>query len=388
MSIRRRRWTTPLGEERTAWVVAYGTGKKRHIATFERKKEAEDYHAKVRVDRAQGLHIAPSQSITVREAGRLWIQACEANELERTSVDTYRNYLDSHVLPFIGELKLSGITVAVVKEFQDKLRKAEPERSPYMVKHAVAALGAIIAEAQDRGLVAQNVVRALKQRRRGKERQGERRARGKLRVGVDIPAPGEIDAILGAAGRWRPFFLVAARCGLRSSELRGLQWQDVDFKRGLLHVCRRADDYNALGPTKSETSNRAIPIPPATLAALREWKLACPRRAGELHYVFPNGAGNVENRGNIVNRGLIPVLLAAGVTVDGKPKYTGMHAFRHFFASWCINRKVDGGLELPLKVVQERLGHSSVVMTADRYGHLFPAGDDSAALAAAEGRNG
>jgi integrase len=382
MSIRKRKWTTPSGEDRTAWVVAYGTGKKRHIATFERKKEAEDYHAKVRVDRAQGLHIAPSQSITVREAGRLWIQACEANGLERTSVDTYRNYLDSHVLPFIGELKLSGITVAVVKEFQDKLRKAEPERSPYMVKHAVAALGAIIAEAQDRGLVAQNVVRALKQRRRGKERQGERRARGKLRVAVDIPTPGEIDAILGAAGRWRPFFLVAARCGLRSSELRGLQWQDVDFKRGLLHVCRRADDYNALGPTKSETSNRAIPIPPATLAALKEWKLACPK--GALGLVFPNGGGNIENRGNIVRRILWPVQIAA----FGRAKYTGLHAFRHFFASWCINRKVDGGLELPLKLVQERLGHSSVVMTADRYGHLFPAGNDSAALAAAEGRNG
>ena len=67
-----------------------------------------------------------------------------------------------------------------------------------------------------------------------------------------------------------------------------------------------------------------------------------------------------------------------------QPKYTGMHTLRHFFASWCINRKQDGGLELPLKVVQERLGHSSVTMTADTYGHLFPRGDDTAELAAAE----
>jgi integrase len=55
---------------------------------------------------------------------------------------------------------------------------------------------------------------------------------------------------------------------------------------------------------------------------------------------------------------------------DGKPvldadenpvlvaKYTGLHALRHFFASWCINRKVDGGLELPPKVVHERMGQS------------------------------
>ena len=65
-------------------------------------------------------------------------------------------------------------------------------------------------------------------------------------------------------------------------------------------------------------------------------------------------------------------------------KYTGMHALRHFYASWCINPKSAGGLELSPKVVQERLGHSSIQMTLDVYGHLFPRGDDSAELAAAE----
>jgi integrase len=65
-------------------------------------------------------------------------------------------------------------------------------------------------------------------------------------------------------------------------------------------------------------------------------------------------------------------------------KYSGLHSLRHFFASWCINRKVDGGLELPAKVVQERLGHSTIAMTLDIYGHLFPRHDDSEELAAAE----
>ena len=56
----------------------------------------------------------------------------------------------------------------------------------------------------------------------------------------------------------------------------------------------------------------------------------------------------------------------------------------HQRVSWCINRRVDGGLELPLKVVQTRLGHASNKMTADTYGHLFPRGDDGSELAAAE----
>ena len=63
---------------------------------------------------------------------------------------------------------------------------------------------------------------------------------------------------------------------------------------------------------------------------------------------------------------------------------SGLHALRHFFASWLINRRRDGGLELPIKAVQQRLGHTTIVMTADTYGHLFPRGDDADELAAAE----
>ena len=76
------------------------------------------------------------------------------------------------------------------------------------------------------------------------------------------------------------------------------------------------------------------------------------------------------------------------VVVDGRGKavwrarYSGLHTLRHFFASWCLNRRTDGGLELPIKVVQERLGHSSITMTVDVYGHLFPRGDDREELTA------
>lgn len=61
-----------------------------------------------------------------------------------------------------------------------------------------------------------------------------------------------------------------------------------------------------------------------------------------------------------------------------------MHATRHFFASWCTNRRADGGLQLPGKLVQERLGYSAISVTMDTYGHLFPRGDDREEWAAAE----
>ena len=135
-----------------------------------------------------------------------------------------------------------------------------------------------------------------------------------------------------------------------------------------------------IGKPKSETSERTIPVGPLVLNTLKEWKLACPR--GELGLVFPTAKGRIEDHSQIV-RALKPAVVAAGLKDStGKPKYTGLHALRHFYASWCINRREDGGLELPTKVVQERLGHASIVMTMDTYGHLFPRSDNGAELAA------
>ncbi len=171
--------------------------------------------------------------------------------------------------------------------------------------------------------------------------------------------------------------------GLRASELRGLRWADVDFERREIRVHPRADRYNDIGGPKSESSERSVPLPPIALNTLREWRFACPK--GEMDLVFPTGAGRVESHANIITRGLQPVQVAAGVvTPEGKAKCSGLHSLRHFYASWLINRKADGGLELPPKVVQERLDHATITMTMDVYGHLFPRGDDSAELAEAE----
>ncbi len=200
--------------------------------------------------------------------------------------------------------------------------------------------------------------------------------------------------------------------------MRGLRWADIDLKKAVLHVRQRADRYGTIGQTKSEAGQRTVPLPPILTNSLREWKLKYPRPfTGQRdancdpireapkaeHLVFPTSTGNVENHANILHRGLGPVQVAAGVTVqatdnDGKPckdkdgepvmmaKYTGLHALRHFYASWCINRVEDGGLGLPPKIVQTRLGHATLAMTMDTYGHLFPSGDDGKELAAAEAK--
>lgn len=392
MAVRKRTWITIKGEAKTAWVAAYtdGTGKRR-LKTFARKKEADAFAATASVEVREGIHVADSTTVTVAEAGLRWLTSATNAGLERSTLAQYRQHLELHIKPFLGERRLNEVTVPVIRAWQDELRKGG--RSATMVRRVTVSLGAILADAQNRGLVVRNPIAELG-RRRSPGSRTERRQKPRLRYGVDIPTTDEVRAIVAAAsGRYRPLLLVGIFAGLRASELRGLRWADVELDKGRLHIHQRADRYAEMGAPKSEAGRRTVPLPPLVVNSLREWKMACPK--GELGLVFPNGAGNVENLGNITRRGLWATQIAAGVVRDtgerddaGKPimaaRYTGMHALRHWFASWCINRRSEGGLELSAKMVQARLGHSSITMTMDTYGHLFPTQDEDEALAAAE----
>jgi integrase len=398
VSIRKVSWNTRTGKTE-AWLFAYRDqeGRRRH-KNFKRKSDAIAYEANTRVQIGEGSHVPDSTSITVKEAGELWLRSSRNAGLEPSTIDMYDQHLRLHIAPFMGREKLAKLSVPFVRAFRDKLH--DRGRSPAMVRGIVGSLGAILADAQERGLAVRNAVRELRSRRKHGNRHEDRR-NGRLKVGVDIPKPAEVRALLAAAtGRWRPLLWTAVFTGLRASELRGLRWDDVDLKHAVLHVRQRADKYNTMGQLKSASASRTVPLPPTLVTELRQWKLQCPKD-GKHGLVFPNSRGNVENHANIARRGLIPIVIAAGLTKPAldehgiperdsggepivRPKYTGLHTFRHFFASWCINRKEDGGLGLPAKVVQERLGHASIVMTMDTYGHLFPRGDDSAELAAAE----
>jgi integrase len=368
MSVRKRKWTTRLGEQKEAWIVDYtDQDGDRHIETFARKKEADEYHATVKVDVRQGKHTAPSKSTTVAAAAESWIKGVEARGLERATTKTYREHARLHILPRIGKVKLANLTPKKVEDFRDDLLA---NLSRPMARKVWVSFKSLLKVAKFAHVAADVSI--------GTNKRGER----KLEAGRDIPTPAEIKRLIEAAKdlRRRTLLLTAALTGLRASELRGLRWTDVDLTASELHVRQRADRYNAIGQPKTNSSKRTIPLAPEVLSALKVWKLACPK--GDLGLVFPTGTGWIDTHSNMLRIVETVMVDASVVGKDGKPKY-GLHAFRHFFASWCINPRGRGGRELPAKVVQHLLGHSSIVMTLDVYGHLFPHGDDHAELAAA-----
>jgi integrase len=386
-TVRKRTWKSGA-ETKMAWIADYFDQEgRRHIKTCKTKKGATAWLVTTQGEVARGVHTPENASITVAEAGKLWIEKGELEELERSTLRQYRNHVKLHINPLIGAVKLARLSTPAIEAFRDELLK---KGSRAMARKVLASLKSILGEAQRRGLVAQNAAQPVKV-------DVKKRDQRKLTVGREIPSKEEVQTILSKAdGRWRPLLVTAIFTGMRSSEIRGLTWDDVDFEEKMIHVRQRADHWGAIGAPKSSAGHREIPMSPTVVNQLREWRLACPLTGvgeggeGRLWLVFPNGNGNVENHANIANRGFYALQHAAGITrldpkekdEDGNPvvkaKY-GMHALRHFFASWAIERGFSP------KRLQTLLGHSSIQMTFDVYGHLFPSlEDDHAKFAAGE----
>ncbi|MGH7097896.1 MAG: tyrosine-type recombinase/integrase [Stellaceae bacterium] len=367
-SIRKRTWTAG-GETKAAWIADYFDQRgKRHIKTFDRKKDAEAWLVTAQGEVQRGVHTPENASITVAESAKLWLEKGELEHLERSTLRQYRTHIDLHIVPLIGTQKLARLSAPAIESFRDALLR---KNSRAMARKVLASLKSILGEAQRRGLVAQNAAQPVKV-------DVKRRENGKLTVGRDIPSKEEIRTILeSAAGRWRPLLVTAIFTGMRASELRGLTWDDVDFERKVVHVRQRANLWGEIGAPKSAAGDREIPMAPMVVNMLREWRLACPK--GALNLVFPNGNGRVESHANIANRGFYALQIKAGIVdAEGRPRY-GLHALRHFCASWLIEQGFSP------KRLQALLGHSSIQMTFDRYGHLFPSlEDDHAKFAAGE----
>jgi len=199
MSVRKRTWKTAAGEARQAWVVDYADqAGKRRMKTFRLEKEADAFETRSRFEITQGAHTPDSAGITIAEAADLWIETCAGRRLERSTIDSYRQHIKFHIRPFIGKIKLSQITAPLVREFEDRLRRGDAApgevegapRSPAMVRKITGSFGALMADAQERGLVARNVIRELRSRRqKGADSRADRRQKGHLKVGVDIPDP-------------------------------------------------------------------------------------------------------------------------------------------------------------------------------------------------------
>ena len=359
MAVRKREWTAPNGTAKQAWVADYrDQAGKRHQPQFERKKDAEAYLEKAKSEIRLGTHTADAESVTVSRAADMWLDYVRSlrddddRPREASTIAAYDQHIRLHIVPKCGATKLSQLTAPMVRSILDdwQLHLSRP-----MTVRVLRTLKAIITYAQERGLVAQNVALAVKV-----AKQPRRKAK------IEPLPKATLRAVLKAcegqgSGKASTLTVVAIYSGLRASELRGLSWPSVDLKKGSITVEQRADAKGDIGPPKSESGRRTIPLPNGAVKKLKEWKLACP--TSDLNLVFPSQSGKPLSHRVMMLNLVEPILSTAGV------EKLGMHAFRHAAASLWIDQKLSP------KRVQYLMGHSSIQVTFDTYGHLFEQAD-------------
>ena len=176
-----------------------------------------------------------------------------------------------------------------------------------------------------------------------------------------ILEPSEIVSILSELEGVEPVrtaFLIAAVMGMRRGEIFGLKWADVDFGRAILHV-RRSYVDGVVGPPKTDSSRRPLPIPQQAIEALKAWqhkssftKLDDWVFASELSFgkqpLWP---------GTLWRRNVAPAIQRAGVN---KPKL-GWHTLRRSYASMLFSTGAN------LRVSMELMRHSTAEMTLATY---------------------
>lgn len=296
--------------------------------------------------------------VTIAEAGGALVAGIKDGSIRNRSGDPYkpsviRDYARSirlYIRPELGAKKLSGLSRVDVQDFADRLLATELD--PSSVKNILMPLRVIYRRAFARSEVALNPTTGLELPATRGRRQ---------RIADPAEAAALIDALRPAE---RPLWALALYSGLRRGELWALRWEDVDFKAGVIRVRRAWDVHEGEIEPKSGAGIRKVPIPSVLRKFLLEQKL---RNGGRPEQrVLAGPEGQLRDSTTLTKR-------AHRIWRAARLEPIGLHECRHTFASLMIAAGVNA------KALSTYIGHASIAITMDRYGHLMPGNEVEAA---------
>jgi integrase len=295
-----------------------------------------------RLSTVNDLRYRARPTSTFQEFVSRW-QSMVLSQHKPSTQATIRSQIRKYLIPFFGSWKLREIGPEEIQRFLSGVK-----RSPKTVKNLFATLQMLWKSARAWGYVAHDAVSdaVLPKQRRARRRFFTIEEAQRILAAVCEP--------------YYTFYWLAAESGMRAGELCGLRTDDFDLERGI--VCIRQSVWRGkFQSPKSENAVRAFALSPQLLAHilefLRRWQ------PNERRLLFATRNGTPWDANLLVKRKLYPLLDSLGI------ERGGLHAFRH------MNSTLMDRLGVPLKVRQERLGHSDPRLTLDVYTHMVNADD-------------
>lgn len=347
-----------------------GKRRRRWSKGFASEVEADAELVRLLYSVDQGDSIDPTKMTVANFLLERWLPIVEGN-LAPTTQKEYLITVRAHIVPHIGHLRLDRVDATAIDRLYVKLRREGGRGgrplAPKTVRNIHGVLSAAFGFAMRKGLIVRNPVVLAETPETGRPETAAPWIANELRAFIEAVAEDRLEALWWLI----PF------TGMRRSEALGLGWNDVDFDRGTVAVTHTVVEA-ARGPvrrraTKTERSRRPISLDDDTLGKLRdhrrrqlEERFALGEAYEALGLVFCRADGSML-RPTWVSRRFQEIRAEAGV------RRITLRDLRHVWATLALESGVHP------KVVQERLGHSSITMTMDQYSHVIEGLDRAAA---------
>ena len=381
--IHKRQWKGRGGKQQTLWYAIVDVGidsegkrKQKWHGGFKTRRDAEQALTELVQSLDTQTYITP-QRLTLAEFVRgEWLPTMRT-QVKFSTWDSYRRNLDNHVLPVLGGSPLQQLTTGHLNSLyrslagQGRRNGSGGGLAPKTIRNIHGAMSKVLADAADRGLVGRNIAvsaRPPKPRKTGPKE-------------VRFWTPPELSEFLGLVRDDRLYALwhLAAMTGMRRGELLGLRWEDVDMKAKRVAVRQTVISvaYEVTVTSPKSHSARVIDIDAATVEILRQH-----RQLQETECAAA-GAGYAKNErifrksdGTEIHPDVMRTMFDYRVKRSGVRRIR-FHDLRHTHATIGLRAGV------PVKVMSERLGHSTPAFTLQQYAHVIPGMQAEAAEAIA-----
>ena len=318
-------------------------------------KTAQEARAKLDVLRATvGTGIVTSNKVTVDVLLDRWFDDVLSGQVAPNTADNYRTIANRHLRPMLGKRPVAKLTTTEIDRLLAAKRAAGLSVST--VRRIRSVLAQALTQAQRWEMVGRNVA-TLSTAPKARRTEGR---------SLTVADANRLFAVL-KGHRLEALYVTMLGTGLRRGEALGLRWEDVDLSGAVVvvrHQLKREAGRLVLGDVKTTSSRRAVNLPGFVVASLRAHKkrqtterLAAGPVWRDSGHVFTTTIGTPIDPRNI-GRDFASMTEAAGLG------HWHPHELRHSAASIMLAQGV------PIEVVSNVLGHTSIRMTADVYGHI------------------
>jgi len=345
------------GKGQPWWVYICHQGKRKALKVGD-KAAADAVASKIREQIKTGaLNLAPQKQIpTFEEYATHWLEGYGATHLKYSTLKSYQSVLKHHLNSGFAPRPLDAITRTDIKDLINT--KLKHGYTPNTVAHIKALLSGILTYALDEGLIPTNPASRLGKLIKIKERKAD------VSPLTREEAKAFLEAMSIHSPRYFPFFLCALRTGMRLGELLGLEWGDIDFRGGFIEVRRAYFKGRLITPKNGKL--RRIDMSRQLSEVLKGLHINRKQETlakgwGEVPAaVFVNEVGRILDGDGLRRRVFKRTLEKAGL------RDIRIHDLRHTFASLLIQQGES------LAYVRDQMGHHSIQITVDTYGHLVP----------------